>query len=150
MAVQMGFDLALCFGNKAQAPRVAHSARHQAQRESAGVPEGIEPGCVSTQCIQALTSPGEMVGFLIGRFKQLSTQRRVARGGCLRRVEGLGANFTDMVDSHQSARLSLLGMAERQTRLGCRGQGLSAGCMWRREQRAERRIGCAKEGVQSE
>ena len=61
------------------------------------------------QLAQALLRPRQVVGFFLGGFLELAFQPRVLGHQGLGEVQGLGADFSDVVDPHQGTRKAPLG-----------------------------------------
>src|SRR3546814_11550845 len=75
---QVRRDLALGLDHEAQVPAVAAQAGHQADGVAAGVPDRVEQAGAAVEFAQAVGAPGQVVGFLLGRFEQVPAGGRVA------------------------------------------------------------------------
>jgi hypothetical protein len=103
MTLKVLLDLVLGLDDKAQAHWVTRSAGDKADAERARVPNWIQKAGMRIQCLQPLLSPGQVIGLLACCVFESLSQGRISGTQGLRRVEGLGANFSDVIDSHQCA-----------------------------------------------
>jgi hypothetical protein len=70
----MSLDLALGFRDETQAQRIPEASGDEAQAESAGIPERIQQRRPRTQLVQALPSPGQMIGLFMRSLEKLGAQ----------------------------------------------------------------------------
>ena len=66
MAIEMGFDLAFGFGEKAEVPFVAQQPGDDADAECAAKPQRIQQAFAAAEFVDARLAPGEVVGFFAG------------------------------------------------------------------------------------
>src|SRR5262245_706314 len=72
VVVEVRFDLALGFGDEAQARRIAPNAREHPDAKASRVPQRIEHARAAVELAKALRAPGEMVALFTRRRLQLA------------------------------------------------------------------------------
>ena len=97
----MRFHLPLGFGDEAEADAVSGHAGGHAQKEAAGIPDGIQSARPSIELLQPLRAPGQVVLFLFGGLEQVAFRFVGTRHQRLAPVQGLGGNFAGVVYAHQ-------------------------------------------------
>ena len=112
VTLKMRFNLVFSLHDKAQTEAVAESAGDQAQPESSAVPDRIEQGFALAEFLKTLLGPGQMIGFLGTGAQKMGAKAGIAGGKGLGRVKRLSAHLAHMVDAHQGARVSLLGVCQ--------------------------------------
>ena len=112
MTGQMRFHLTLRLHHEAQAHTRPEAPRQQAQSESTCIPERVQQRRASTQFVQALSGPGQVIGFFFACGLKLDRQCRMGcavagKGGARRKrlcgVQRLSAHLADMIHPHQGA-----------------------------------------------
>lgn len=93
-------DLLLGFGEKAQAPSVAGNAGSGTDREGTGIPQRVHQAFSAVQFHKALLAPGQMITFLFRGIVHALAGDWILSSKGLALIEGLGANFPDMIHPH--------------------------------------------------
>ena len=102
MPVQMGFYLTFRFDHKPETGCVADLSGNGTYHKSAGIPERIQYTDMRAEFMDALRCPGQVIFFFKTGLFKLLLQFAAAREQSLRLVQRLGADFTDMIDPHQT------------------------------------------------
>ena len=142
----MRLHLALGLGDEAETDAVSGDAGGHAQKEAAGIPDGIQPARPPVEFLKPLSTPGQVVLFLFGGLEQMASGFLGARHDRLAAVKSLCRDLTGVVDAHE--RDAVAAGVRRKVRLGnvC-GRG-RAGCHGRSRQSPQRLVGGRDERVE--
>src|SRR5262249_3800740 len=108
MAVEMGHDLALGFGEKSEIDSIAQQTRCRPDRKRSCIPQGVEQALASTEILEAALGPGEVLRLLARCLFEGRPGIRVARSERLALVERLRADFSGVIYPHQRCRVAAL------------------------------------------
>ena len=139
----MGLDLTLGFDNESQTHGIAESPCNGPHCERPRVPDWVQERWPVFQFREALPSPRQMVGFFLARLFKMAPQLRIAAHQCLRCVERLGADFTDMIHPHKCGCFLALGLSQR--RVWCRPDGARSSRTMRSKKCSQGTVSCEDE-----
>jgi hypothetical protein len=118
---QMGLHLTFGVHHETHARGVTQPPSRQADGEGPGVPHRVQQAGPVAQVAQARLRPRQVVGLLARRLQHLLPHPRAASREGLRLVQGLGTDLTDMVDAHQRAGKTAVGLTQRRRPWGIGG-----------------------------
>src|SRR5687767_4724474 len=89
------------FLDKTQTPAVSRQTGERTDQEGSGVPERSQITGVTIEFPQALLAPSQMILFLRGGSQQMLSLPGISGDQGLAPVQGLGGDFTRVVNAHQ-------------------------------------------------
>ena len=146
MLIEVRADLALGFGDEAQAPFVAKQAACCADGVGAGIPNRTHSAGLLAELLDALFAPGQVIELLRGRVLHLFFISFVASNRRVALIQGLGSNFAGMVYTHKTRRMRSLGGAEGRV-LYRSGRVVSRRATGRRRDGAQCFVGTGQQAV---